>query len=286
MFYSGVLLVAITTLLYPLRNSFSRDLSYLGISRYQISFYTRLFTIPLIAILIMVSNVNILVTDLQFYLWLSVALLVSFLFEIHNLHCYKKYKFSWMANLSFLGILFSVFSSMLIFGEKFSFTQLMGITMAMSAIGLLLLFGNDKKGILSSMPDIVLVNLLSTAANTTAAKTILMSSPLVYVFYVSIGLVAINLFISLKTDKMEYRLQDKNANWIILLLSAFSALSFLGNSYGLKTLPLGIASTVAVSVFTFSSLWLSHHKYKEGNFRQNIFASSVALVGTALILVR
>ena len=110
-----------------------------------------------------------------------------------------------------------------------------------------------------------------------------LSSPVSYIFWLTLGLIVFNLIIALK-ERHFYKFTDFRANLLLILVGICAALSFIGISFGYKLLPLGVVASI-ISSKTFISLWLSHKKYKEKDLSTKFLASSVAFVGIMVLFL-
>jgi len=284
MYLFGSIITLITGLFYSLRYSLVKDLRDFKISKLQINFYYRLFSLPVLVVLAFILRNQLFSILPDFLLWLIIATVVNVFWGLYQVYIYQKSSFSSTESLQFLNIVFSTLAGVIIFGEIISFSKIAGISLTVIAF-LILLFKDikDKKQNFLKF-QIVIYYLLTTLVDIVNKKAISLSSPIIYSISATVLLaLAYLIFAKAKGQKID-RLDNGKMRNLLLLSGFLSGITVLGISYAYKLLPLGVAITL-LSSRVFFSMWLSKAKYKEANILPNIIASIIALIGIGVMFI-
>ena len=283
--YFGAIITLTATLFYSLRYSFVKDLGRYSLSKAQTNFFYRLFSLIPIILLVILTGENIFGFQSDFIVWLFIALGISVAFGLLQIFILQKQDFSLFGTLKSFSILFSTLGGLIILHETYSFKQYIGLfVIGISFLFLLIPQREKLKELLTSSGWIILYYLVEAAVYIVNKKAVGLSSPAIFTFYMTLGLIVSNLLIAFFLREKLYRVDNRKANVLLLLVGLFSALSFIGISYGYKYLPVGIVVAIS-SLEAFISLWLARKKYKEENLLPKILASIVAFAGVLLIVL-
>ena len=180
MYLFGSIITLITGLFYSLRYSLVKDLRDFKISKLQINFYYRLFSLPVLVVLAFILRNQLFSILPDFLLWLIIATVVNVFWGLYQVYIYQKSSFSSTESLQFLNIVFSTLAGVIIFGEIISFSKIAGISLTVIAF-LILLFKDikDKKQNFLKF-QIVIYYLLTTLVDIVNKKAISLSSPIIY----------------------------------------------------------------------------------------------------------
>ena len=278
----GTILTLVASLGYIFRYSFVKDLNKYNISKESVNFYYRIVSFPFILLIAVLFKENLLAISPQFILWFLATLFVNVFFGIYQVHVYQKHNFSSVEGLAFLEILFTTVSGALFFNEILSLRQFEGIAIIILAFILLTFFEMKKNKLNSGFLEVLFYYLFVTAIILFNKQAILLSSPFKYAVYLTSGLVVANYLIIFLSKKGIYRLENKKANKLLVLVGLMAAISFVSINFGYKLLPVGIVSSI-LSLKIFISLWLSHKKYAETDLLPKVVASVLACVGVVFL---
>ncbi len=280
----GLLITFAATIIYSIRFSFVKDLAVFKIPKSQVNLFYRIFSLPIIIAIVLILKENVLHVQPQFIVWFFISLSINIVFALYQVHAFQKHKFSSIESLSFTGIVFSTLLGVIVFGEKLLLNQIIGI--ALTLVAFFILAVAERKEIKVNKThflEMLFYYLFGAITDLGNKQSIQLSSPLTYVFYLTLGTIIVYFFLGLK-EKNLYKLNDIKANKLLVLIGVCAALSFIGISFGYKYLPLGVLATV-LSSETFISLWISHKKYNEKDLGIKIFASIVAFIGLLILFI-
>lgn len=279
----GLLLTLLAAVAYSLRYSFIKDLGKHEVSNLSVNFWYRVFGLPLIVIYLFISHTSILFSP-QFWFWFGVSLLINFGFNLYQVHAFQKHPFSSVESLSFLGIFFTTIFGFFFFGETLGSREIIGIV-TISIAFILLAITEYKKENNQALLQIALYYLFVAFIDIVNKQTILVSSPALYVFALTVGTIISSLLIAIIGKQKIYGLGNPKANRLLGYVGLFFAISFIAISYGYKLLPVGLVATI-VSLKVFISLWLSKKKYQEDNLLPKYIASAIAVIGILILALR
>ncbi len=280
----GALLTVLASIGYTFRYSFVKDLSKYKVSKESVNLFYRVTSFPFILLIALIFNTNLFEVSGAFITWFIATLLVNVFFGIYQVYLYQKHDFSSVEGLAFLEILFTTIAGAIFFNELLVGKQLIGIGVIIFAFVLLTLFELKSKKVSINYLEIIFYYLFVTAINLFNKQSIKLSSPFTYAVYLTLGLIIVNYIIILFKKGSLYRLENKSANKLLLLVGLMAAISFVSINFGYKLLPVGIVSAL-ISFKTFFSLWISNKKYGETNLLPKTIAAIIALIGIIIIFL-
>lgn len=175
-------------------------------------------------------------------------------------------------------------AGIIFFNEMLSPMKIVGISLTVVAFLILLLAEiKDKKQNFLKF-QIVIYYLITSAVSIANKKTIATSTPIIFSISVTILLALSYLILSYLRGQKLRKLNNYGMNKLLLFVGILGGITFLGVSYGIKLLPLGVLTTL-LSSRVFFSIWISKAKYKEGNLVIKVIASILALVGIGVMFV-
>lgn len=266
---------------YTLRFSTIKDLKISNLSKNELNFYTRLFSLPFILFLILLTGVSVTSFKPGFYPWMLATILIHALYNIYMVRIFQKYDFSFVMTLEPIKIPLSFVLGYLFLGEILQPNQFIGMLIIFLALSTLVLF--DKKIKLKALPlwEVTFFYLFTAFLGLINKKVILLSSTLSFTLWSVVGLILVHFLLSLGRPNF-YKLETKATNKALVCLGFLSAVSFAAVNYGLEVLPIAIVSTL-VTTKMFMSLWLSHKKYKEQNIKLKVLVSVIAFIGVIIL---
>ena len=236
----GTILTILASIGYTFRYSFVKDLNVYNVSKESVNLFYRITSFPFILLIAFIFNTDLLQVSGAFLVWFLATLVVNTFFGIYQVHVYQKHNFSSVEGLAFLEILFTTLSGMFIFNEILVGKQLIGVGIIIAAFILLTAFELKGKKPGFNYVEIILYYLFVTAINLFNKQAIILSSPFVYAAYLTFGLIVVNfLIVMFKRDKL-YKLENKSANKLLMLVGLMAAISFVSINFGYKLLPAGL----------------------------------------------
>lgn len=278
----GYLVTIASTMLYTVRFSLVKDLKSHKISGNHINFFSRVICLPFLILFLAFTSESLFNFKPGFAIWMVITLIVSATYNVFLVRIFQENDFSLVMVLEPFKIVFSVLLGLIFLGEVLTANQIVG--MLVVSMALLYLVIKDSK---VSLKNINVFEILIFHASTAVLalvnkKAILVSSPLIFTIYLTVGLIFIHFFLDFRHGKKLYNFAEKKTNIILVQLGILTALSFYTINLGLAYLPIAVVSTISTTK-VFMSLWISHKKYKESEYQLKLLVSLVAFIGVLIM---
>jgi len=267
MFIFGVLSGFSSAICYSVRFAFVKKLSHFP--NLHLNLFYRLASLPFIFLIIFFADHHLFDFQPSFLITFAFVLLFQFFFNYLQIRVLQKQPLSTVESLGFLDILFSTLIGIFYFHDRLSLIQMSVISIFI--LSFLYLYFNEHHRQKISL-DIILYYLLVSVMGLLGKQTILLSSPITYVTFTTVGLVLGYLsLLSLRRQPFFIPLNNPDLFKVgVTGLLATLSFVFVGISY--QYLPLGLVSVISSSKI-FLSLFLSRHTFGETNLKPKIVVS-------------
>ena len=280
----GVLIVFLATILYVLRFSSIKSLENFSITKPQINFIYRLFSLPiLLLVLVVFKGANIELKP-QFWIYFLLALVVNLIYGLFQVHVFHKNKFSSVTTLEPLAIIFSALLGYFLLSEAFPKTFVVSLALIVLAFFILVLTEKDYKVSRKSLIMVVVYNIFNALIYYVNKRAINESDSFTFAFMVSLGLCVSNYILTFVYSRKALFVPPKGSLPLLLTTGLLTGIGFALVSYGYVLLPLsGVSAILALEPFV--SLVVSKYKYKEESLLPKLFASVIAFAGVLIMVL-
>lgn len=278
----GYIVTIASTIFYTLRFSLVKDLKSHKITGNHINFISRVISLPFLFIFLAYSTESLSSVKAGFGFWLFIALIASAAFNIFLVRVFQNNEFSLVMALEPFKIVSSVLLGFIFLGEVLTANQVVGMLVVSAALVYLVIKDSKISFKNINVIEILIYHFATSIIALLNKKVVLFSTPLVFTIYLTIGLVFIHFFLDFKKGFNIYNFKEKSTNWVLLQLGLLTAVSFYAVNLGLLYLPIAVVSTISTTK-VFMSLWISHKKYKESEYKSKLIASVIAFVGVLIM---
>ena len=279
----GIWFSLLAVIFYILRKAAIKDLAIFHLPKSLSNFYTRLLSLPFIAIIALVFGDNLLFTPTStIFISFIAAIVLHYIASIISVIVYQKYPFCQVASFSFIQMLFVSIAGIILFNEHILLHHSIGIMILSATFFILSRSYTKQKTPPKTIITLSLFYLLFASLSIINKIMVLQISPIQFTFWITVWLtILFALTFKLKHPDHSFALTKPQFKQLAII-GLLAAISFTSLNLAFEHAHIAIVSAT-MQLEIILSLWFAKKKYNEQSLWTEYLAGASAIAGVALV---